>query len=444
MLTSNLHLKHNLTRLRESSFVKNVLIVMSGTAVGQVIGFALTPIISRLFSPSDFGIFGSFNSISTIIAAGATLEYTQAIMLPKEKEDAINLFIVSCLSTFALGFLCLTFCLLAPASLNGVMKTGGVWALSLLVVATLVIGLNQSCQAWCVRVKAFKHTSASQVIRSLSANGTQIGFGYLKGGAAGLIVSSVLADMLASLNLVRVLLPDLLAFRRCIRWDRMKKLAKDYRDFPMYAASQRVINALSAGLPVLVLTHFYGIAVAGAYAFATRLLFAPMGLVLRALRQVLFQKGAETQHRGGSLAPLYVKTTTWLFALAFFPSLVLFIWAPEIFTWVFGSQWHTAGEFVRSLVLWMIFVFCNVPAVLFARLIRIQRTIFFYDLVLLAVRALALMLGGLYLNASQTIMLFALVGASMNAILIVLVGHAVMKKEGQANWLGIRDYLRKG
>ena len=193
--------------------------------------------------------------------------------------------------------------------------------------------------------------------------------------------------MLASLNLVRVLLPDLLAFRRSIRWDRMKQLAKDYRDFPMYSASQNVINALSSGLPVLLLTHFYGIAVAGAYAFGVRILQVPMGFVLRALRQVLFQKAGETQHQGGSLAPLYVKITAGLFALAFFPSLVLFIWAPQIFTWIFGSQWHTAGEFARSLMLWLMFDFCNLPAVLFARLIRIQRTVFLYDLVLLAAKS---------------------------------------------------------
>jgi O-antigen/teichoic acid export membrane protein len=442
--TSKFQLKHFLTRLRKSAFVKNVLVVMTGTAAAQIIGFALSPIISRLFSPSDFGVFGSFDSVSTIIAAGATLEYSQAIMLPKEKKDAINIFFVSCLCTFAVGFLCLTFCLLAPATVNGIMKTSGLWALGLLVLATLANGLNNSCQAWCVRVKAFKHTSASQVIRSLSSNGSQIGFGYFKAGAAGLIVSNVLADMLASLNLIRVLIPDLLAFRRFIRWGRMRQLAKEYRDFPMYAASQNVINALSSGLPVLLLTHFYGIVVAGAYAFGVRILQVPMGFVLRALRQVLFQKAGETQHQGGRLAPLYVKITLGLFGLAFFPSLVLFIWAAEIFTWIFGSQWQTAGEFAQSLILWLMFYFCNLPAVLFARLIRIQRTIFFYDLVLLAARFLALVFGGFYLSASQSIMLFSLVGAVMNAILILLVGHAVMKKEGNNNWRGIRDFLMEG
>jgi hypothetical protein len=103
-----------------------------------------------------------------------------------------------------------------------------------------------------------------------------------------------------------------------------------------------------------------------------------------------------------------------------------------------------AGEFARSLVLWSLFVFCNLPAVLFARLIRIQRNILLYDLVLLAARVVALVLGGFYLSAMQSIMLFALVGAVMNAILILLVGYAVMKKEGDVNFESIRNNLIAG
>jgi lipopolysaccharide exporter len=441
---SKLQAQDILAGLRKSSFVRNVLVVMSGTAAAQAIGFALTPLISRLFSPSDFGVFGSFNAVSGVIAAGVTLEYSQAIMLPKEKADALNLFCVSCFVTSAIAFLCLAACLLAPRLLMSLMSAPSAWFLVLLVLATLVNGINNSCQAWCVRVKAFKQTSVSQVIRSLSSNGAQVGFGLAKGGAAGLVISSVLADMLASLNLVRVLLSDLKTFRLDIRWGRMRQLANEYRDFPMYSASQNVINALSSGMPVLLLTHFYDIAVAGAYAFGASILVLPMGLILRSLRQVLFQKAGETQHEGGSLARLYVKTTAGLFALALLPSLVLVIWAPQLFTWIFGSQWLTAGEFATSLIIWLMFYFCNLPAVLFAKIIRIQRTIFFYDLVLLGARASALILGGLYLRAWQTIALFSLVGAVMNLFLILLVGHAVLRAEGHTSLKRIRDYMREG
>lgn len=433
--TSKLKIQQIIAGLRKSSFVKNVFVVMSGTVAAQAIGFALTPIISRLFSPSDFGVFGSFNAVLSVIAAGVTLDYSQALMLPKKKEDAINIFVLSCASTAMISACCLAVCLFAPTILQGLMKTPNSWITTLLVVSILVSGLNQTCQAWCVRCKAFKHTSASQVLRSLSSNGTQVVLGFFKGGAVGLIFSTILADIIASLNLMRVLLSDLKAFPRNIRWDRMKQLAMDYRDFPMYSASKNVINALSLGLPVILLAYFYGIAVAGAYAFGIRVMSVPMGIVLRALRQVLFQKASETHNYGGALMPLYIRTTLGLFALALFPTLVLFTWAPQIFVLIFGHQWHLAGEFARSLVLWLMFMFCNLPSILFSRIIRIQRKLFFLDLALFAARVLALIVGGMYMPAIYTIILFSLIGVIMNIILIVIVGCALMREGGDTGAL---------
>ena len=417
---------------------------MSGTALAQLLGFALSPIISRFYTPSDFGVFGSFNAVLTVIAAGITLNYSLAIMLPKQKDDAINLFMLSCITTAIISVCCSVACLLAPAFIQNFMKAPSRWILILLVFGILASGLNQTFQAWCVRIKAFKQTSASQVIRSLSTNGSQVGLGYLRGGASALIFTAFLGDVLATLNLARVTYRDLRVLRQKIKWARIRQLAKDYRDFPFYSASQDVINSLSLGLPIFLLTHFYGIAVAGAYAFSMRILQTPTGLVLRALRQVLYQKACETHHEGGRLAPLYVKITGGLFALALFPSLVLIIWAPQIFTWVFGSRWHLAGVFSQSLILWLMVGFCNVPAVLFSRIIRMQRQMFFYNQALLAVRALVLVLGGMYLPATHTITLFSVVGAIMNAIFILVIGFALMKKEGDMALKEILNDVKEG
>lgn len=415
--------------LLESAFLRNTMLVMSGTAVAQAIGFAVMPIVSRLFSPSDFGTAGSFYAISGVIAAGVTLDYTQAMMLPKEKDDAIGLFLLSCGFTILVTAGCLAACLLFPGTIQSLMKSSNVWMLLLLVTAVFVGGINQTCQAWCVRSKAFSVTSASQVIRSLTSAGTQVGLGYAKGGALALVSAAILGDVLASLSLVRVAIRDAGSLRRNIRWGSLWRLAKEYRDFPMYSGSMNVANALSQGLPVLLLTRFYGIAVAGAYAFAVRILQVPMGFVMGALRQVLFQKASETQHRGEALFPLYMKITVGLFVLALGPACILFIWAPELFAWVFGSKWTMAGEFARSLTLWMMFMFCNLPSVLFARIIRMQRKTFGFDLVLLLARAAVLVLGGMYLSASLTVILFAVVGAVMNLVFIAIIGIALVKQE---------------
>ncbi len=422
-----------------SSFFRNILVVMTGSSIAQGISYLLSPIVSRLFTAADFGLFGSFNAVFGIIGSLITLDFSQAIMLPKEKHRALNLFVLSCLCTLAISALCAVFSLFFPSVLKGLMKTDSSWFLVFLVFALLVYGFNQSVQAWAVRSKAFKHTSASQVIRSVSSSGLRIGLGTAKTGGLGLVVSMILADLAATCNIARVLIPDLKAMKKEIGGRLIKALAWEYRDFPMYSASQNFVNALSNGLPVLLLTHFYGIAVAGAYTFAMSVLQAPMSLITSALRQVLFQRASETQNQGGRIAPLYIKTTAGLFLLMLIPSLVLVIWGPQLFSWIFGKRWLLAGAMSRSLMIWLGIVFCNVPAVLFARLVRIQRFVFFYELVLLAGRTGALVVGGLLLSPVGTITAFALIGAVMNAYLIFSVGRTIVRREKAAVRLDLKD-----
>jgi lipopolysaccharide exporter len=422
------------SKIKRSAFIKNLLIVMSGSALAQVLGYAVSPLISRLYSPSDFGVFGSFSAVVSVLSAILTLDYALAIMLPKAKEDAINLFMLSCFFTGIIGSLFLLVYVLAPGYFQGLLKAPFSWILILLVVGVIADGINQACQSWCVRVKAFKQTSASQVIRSLSANSTQLGLGYLKGGSFSLVFGSVLGDTLASANLARVVARDLRALRASIRWKRMRQLAKEYRDFPMYSASTNFINTLSLGLPVLLLTRYFGIATAGAYAFGVRILSAPLGLVQRALKQVLYQKASETHNAGGKLLSLYLKFTFGLLGIGLVPTLIIVIWAPAIFTWIFGSQWHTAGVFARGLILWLLFMFCNVPADLCGRIARMQRKMFLFNVVVLVLRTLSFVIGGKFLSAEGTVLLFSVVSAVLNIAFIAMIGLGLKKREGEAAW----------
>lgn len=434
---------HLREKIKGSSFVRNVLVIMSGSALAQIISYALTPIISRLFSPDDFGIFGSFDSVCTVISAGITLQYTQAIIIAKRDEDGIQLFLVSILCTLCVGVLSLIVCAVVPDAINQLLQTEGVWALALLVLAPLVSGVNQSLQAWCIRAKAFAHGSASQVVGSVAANGTRVGLGFLNGGAAGLIVSQILGSILACFNLLRVLIPDFLRAKPSFRRERIFRLAKEYKEFPLFGAPQNIIWALSSGLPVLLLSYYYGIAVAGAYAFAMRVLHVPLAFVRSALQQVLFQKAAETYNHGGSLTRLFLKTTTGLFALSLLPTVVLLIWAPEIFTWLFGPQWDVSGRLAQSLVIWMSIFFWSLPAVLVTKILRMLRFTFLFEIVVLGGRCLLLVLGGMYLTVGHTVVAFSIMGALMEGILIFWVGYTLIKKEESLNWQVIWNRLAK-
>jgi len=406
---------------------------MTGTATAQLISFAMMPIVSRLFTPADFGIFGSYTAVLGVLSAGVTLQYAQAIVLPKHKEEGINLLFVAGLSAALVTAMVAIFVLLFPMAVQNLVNAPSGWFLPLLLIALLVNGLNQTFQAWCVRVKAFKPTSTSQVIRSISAIGIWIAAGFGHMGALGLALGAICADILASLNLWRIVKHDMKENHAAVAWVRIKQLAHEFRDFPLFSAPQNIMNAISQGLPVLMLGYFYGIGVAGAYAFGLRIIHAPMGFLLTPLRQVLFQKASETHNQGGNLYTLFIKTTGGLMAVALVPCVVLFILSPQIFSWLFGVEWREAGVYARWLLLWMFVLFSNVPSVLFARILRQQKNLFVFDCFVLLTRTSILAFGGFYWTALTTIIFFSVLGFILNVILIGWIGTLLHFKNIKIN-----------
>lgn len=74
--------------LRRSAFLNNVLTLVTGTAIAQALGIALAIPLARLYTPSDFGHFAIFSSISAFAATIASLRYDLAIVLPKSDSVA--------------------------------------------------------------------------------------------------------------------------------------------------------------------------------------------------------------------------------------------------------------------------------------------------------------------------------------------------------------------
>jgi O-antigen/teichoic acid export membrane protein len=263
----------------------------------------------------------------------------------------------------------------------------------------------------------------------------QIVAGLFRIGSLGLVSSTVAGDACACSHMARQVVADRRLLKESLRWKEMKANAKEFIDFPVFSAPQNIMNALSQGLPVLLLAHFYGIGVAGAYAFGIRILTAPMSLVLNALRQVLFQKASEIYNMGGRLIPIFMKMTSGLFILAIFPALLIFAWAPKIFTLVFGSEWYMAGIFTSWLVFWLVPSFANVPAVLLARILRQQKNLFFFELIVLTSRVIVLVVGGCYLNELQTVRLFSIVGFLLNMSLILWAGILIFKNDKSMSYI---------
>jgi O-antigen/teichoic acid export membrane protein len=416
------------------SFLRNMSVVMSGTVLAQVIGFLLMPVISRLYSSADYGTYGSFSAVLSIVGAVATLQYSQAIVLPKKNQDAYILLVIA--SIFVLVFSVsfgLVF-LLFPSSGLYVFKVQSRWIVAAFILAVMANGLQLGFLSWCIRNKAFHRTSLSHIFRTIASSGIWTLMGFLGAGSWGLIVGAVVGSIVGLISLLSVVWRDAKQLGGAVSVEKMKGLAREYRDFPVYSAPQNLINAFSAGLPVLLLTYFYDAGVAGAYAFGQKCLSVPMNVIRNALRQVLFQRVSEVYNRSGNLWELYVKTTVGLAAVVLLPVMAVFAWLPQIFRYVFGAEWQVAGEYARWLILWMTINFCNVPAVLFSKVLRKQRIMLVYECVVLVTRVVSLVVCGLWFSAINSIMSFSILGMILSSSLIIWIGILVFR-ENQLNFI---------
>jgi len=429
-LTKEILGQMNFARLRQRGFFQNVVVVMTSTGLAQLLTVCFSPILSRLYGPDDFGVYGTFLSVAGILSAAVTLQYSEALMLPGRHQEAAGLFWAAILATLAITLAFGLPWLLFPdwwRALFHIPQPGG-W-LWLVPLAALVTGINETLTAWCARRKAFKRASTVQVGRSLTANSGQTAAGAAGAGAGGLIVGGLFGDVLASLGLFFwVVREDGAALRAGANRRQIMAAAREHKAFALFSTPQNLMNAASQGAPVILLMHYFGAAIGGTYAFAIRVLQLPMSLILTSLRQVLFQKLSEVHNERGDLRGLFTKTTATLLGISLLPAALGFVFAPYLFGLVFGSKWVLAGEYARWLLLWLVPGFCNLPAALVGRILRQQRNLLLFDLGLLVSRIAVLIVGGSLWTPLQTIVTFSLVGAAFNIFLILFIWR-LLKRE---------------
>jgi O-antigen/teichoic acid export membrane protein len=403
---------------------------MSGTALAQALQFAVSPILSRLYDPSAFGLLGVFLATKAIISVASAAKYELSIVLPEKDEVAANLFvlgsgIVTIVSLLVLGGVAVGRTELATLIGEPDLAPYLWW----LPLAVLAAGLYQVLNYWATRKKHYSRLSVSQGVRSVGVSSTQVPAGYFRVGTTGLIGGQVAGEVLATAVLgVQILREDFRQIRDNISLSRMKQGATSYKKFPMYTAPQDFVNSASQNIPSYLLAFFFNPAAVGFYWFTWRLLKAPSRLIKEAIRKVFYQRISEKYSEGKDLFPDLWRTTAGLAGLALIPVLIIGIAGPPLFGFMFGDEWVRAGNYAQWLVLWWFFGFVNVPAMMLIHTFGLQHLLFGYEVTQAVARIGAIVLGAYLGNDMTAIMLFAMVGAVFNGGLILFVFWYVLRE----------------
>jgi len=335
----------------ESHIIKNLTILAGGSTLAQIIGVLLSPIIARLYTPSNFGVVGSLLAFTSIISFIASLKYDLAIVLEQDDDDAnslidLNVLIAVIFTLIASGLLFSSSFLLDY--LDDKPNLVKLFPYSLPII--LFSALYNIYTAKFNREKEYKKIALYQIIRKLSATLFQILFGFFFASALGLVLGTLLG----------VVIPFVILFFSKKTFQlynfssvkNLKKIAKKHSNFPIYITPQSFINLLSTQFPVFVLGYYFNLEVVGAYFFTLKLVQVPSAFIGKSFRQVFYQEAAEKKNDLQSLKRLFTKITLSLTVIISTSMMILMFYGEVIFTLVFGSEWVLAGSIVGWMFLW--------------------------------------------------------------------------------------------
>lgn len=350
-----------LTKLKpKSEFSRNVLTLMTGTTIAQAIPIAISPILTRIYTPEDFGVFALFVAIVGFIAVIASGRYEQAIMLPKYDKYAINIFVLSlmliCLTSFLSFIIIFVFKEGILQLLNNDLL--GNW-LYFIPVTVFFVALFNLLTNYNNRTKEYKDIAKATVIKSIVLTTVQVLIGFFKNGFVGLIVGQVLAQIFANLKLAKNVLKDKTLLAK-ISFKNILILAKKYINFPKYNMPHAFLNTISASLPVYMFTPF-GSDVVGYYSLALIIVLSSMMIIAGATAKVYNQKVIEIYNSNDSDGSIYKFTISKIKELSLkilLPFVIIVVLAPQIFSFIFGSQWKVSGVYLQLLspYIFMIFI----------------------------------------------------------------------------------------
>ncbi|MBV4503465.1 oligosaccharide flippase family protein [Pseudomonas sp. BW13M1] len=392
----------------QSHYARNVITLMTGTSVAQAIPIAVSPILTRLYTPEQFGVFALFMAVASIAAVVVTGRYEQAILLPKEDTDAMQVVALSSfLSVFLSLFLLLIVCLFnAPISALLGSQEVGPW-LYWVPLSTSLIGVYQSLNYWCNRKSQYKRLAISRTLQSGFSSGGQLAGGTAGVGLAGLVGGQVAGQLLALLALGRMVWREDRSDVRSVSRRGMLEWAVKYINFPKFLIVAHAFNTASSQMPVMLLSALFNASSAGFYTLTQRVLGAPISLVAGALGDVFRQEASRDYADLGNCKFVYLQTLKRLVVISLLPFLVFFFIAPDFFGLVFGEEWRVAGEYARVLMPMFFLRFVASPLSIVFVVAEAQRLDLAWQVLLFVLVVLAFLSGYYFSGAGLALVLFS-------------------------------------
>jgi O-antigen/teichoic acid export membrane protein len=382
---------------------KNAALLLAGSVSGQLVVFLCSPLLTRLYSPSDFGVFAVYTACLYVFSSVATLRNEIAIPGTHSDNDAMVL-TVACIYIL----ICYTVFLVVMSGMAAFSlhanELARYWYL--LPIGVFLSGLyNVSMYA---RLRTSNHTLVSKTKFSQAVMGAiaQIALAFTGIGPVGLIVGQILG---VSGGVTR-LMPPTLFIRNIsgVNFSQVRASLRKNSAYVKYDSPGALLNIVNNQFPAIAIAILYGAFAAGTYALVIRIMLMPLSIVAASVSGSLI---SSARHLKNNECGSVIRRISSLSVLVS-PALVLVsLVCPLVFGFVFGVKWRDAGMVASWIGLTAVAKFSFDAVIIMLSAKGMQHFVLKIQSLLTLLRACVLIACAKILTFDETIMAFSLISA---------------------------------
>lgn len=391
--------------------------LVSGNVLAQVITLLAYFVLTRIYTPDDYGLFNIFYSYIEVLIIFSTCKYELAIVVADDEREAsavarfalrLNAFVSVGLLTVAL-LLWLTGALPSNFALLG-------WMVLLIPPMVFFCGTSRIYSFLYNRFHRYAMIAVSDNVNAGTGAVMKVVLGLLGFSQSGLPVGTVIGQAASNINyrlrLRSLALPKSTAAEG-------KAAARKHRNFPFYVATKDLVNTFSSNLPFLWAALYFDRAEIGFYGLALTFTLQPVNILSAAFERVLYARTAEAVRNRQPAMHLLRRFLVLLLAVAVPVCVLAWLLAEPLFVFCFGDRWQGSGIYVQALLPLALLGLCSTSLMFIPNVFSTQRTEFGFFLVLVALRVTAIGVGIGAGNFLLAIVLYATAGTLIHASLLL-------------------------
>jgi O-antigen/teichoic acid export membrane protein len=335
--------------IKQFDFLKDTLKLVTGTVIAQAIPLLLQPVLTRMYLPADYAVFGLYFSILSWFDVVSTGRYELVVNLPEKDEDAAGA--VAGGMWVALGFFALLYiaAYLLHDHITLWLKNPGLSPyLFFIPPVLLVMAWGKMLNAWLVRKKQFRASAVNKVLQKTGEAAVNLPSG-LAGFHGGLVFGDIAGRCAQTASAWYQGVKSGFSFSLASP-SQMRQVMKRYRQYPLYNMVPALLNTSATLFPVMIISSKFSPEISGWYNFSRLILLVPISFIAYSVSQVLFQRVTSNRNLKLPVRDVVHLILRNLGLMAGILFAAILMAGPWLFTLFFGDAWTEAGSYSRVMI----------------------------------------------------------------------------------------------